>query len=66
MAIPNQNVMSSTNRPLVSAIDDVLHIPSVSKMTPEEIAKAVAHHNRHHPDKPGKAAQSAMPGKKLK
>ncbi len=27
---------------------DVLHSEDHSKLTPEEIAKAVAHHNRHH------------------
>ena len=27
---------------------DVLHSDNHSKLTPEEIAKAVAHHNRHH------------------
>lgn len=42
---------------------DVLHIPSQSKLTPEEIAKALAHHKRHHHDEP--PAQSA-PGKKNK
>jgi hypothetical protein len=29
--------------------DDVLHSTGHSKLTPEEIAKAVEHHNRHHP-----------------
>jgi hypothetical protein len=28
--------------------NDVLHPENHSKLTPEEIAKAVAHHNRHH------------------
>jgi hypothetical protein len=27
---------------------DVLHSENHSRLTPEEIAKAVAHHNRHH------------------
>ncbi len=36
---------------------DVLHIESKSKLSPEEIAKAIAHHNRHHsPDQPQQAA----------
>jgi hypothetical protein len=29
--------------------NDVLHSDNPTKLTPEEIAKAVAHHNRHHP-----------------
>jgi hypothetical protein len=28
---------------------DVLHSSNQSKLSPEEIAKAVARHNRHHP-----------------
>ncbi len=28
--------------------NDVLHIESQSKLSPEEIAKALAHHNKHH------------------
>jgi hypothetical protein len=28
--------------------NDVLHSDNHSRLTPEEIAKAVAHHNRHH------------------
>jgi len=28
--------------------NDVLHSEDHYKLTPEEIAKAVAHHNRHH------------------
>lgn len=40
--------------------DDVLHLGSSTKLTPEEIAKAVAHHNRHHPaDRPQKTAARA-------
>ena len=30
--------------------DDVLHNPDHSKLTPEEIAKAVAHHKKNHPE----------------
>lgn len=30
--------------------NDVLHNPDHSKLTPEEIAKAVAHHKKHHPE----------------
>lgn len=38
--------------------DDVLHLGSGSKLSPEEIAKAVAHHNRHHG---GDAPHDAIP-----
>ena len=50
--------------------NDVLHIPSQTKLSPEEFAKAVAHHNRHHlhdrPAQQGKAAPQAAPGKKIR
>jgi hypothetical protein len=37
--------------------NDVLHLGSASKLTAEEIAKAVAHHKRHHSgDQPAQAA----------
>jgi hypothetical protein len=46
---------------------DVLHLGSGSKLTPEEIAKAVAHHNRHHSgDQPKQAAAKAGGGRKGK
>lgn len=48
--------------------DDVLHSTDHSKLSQEEIAKAIAHHNRHHPkDKPemsGKAAAVKGSGSK--
>jgi hypothetical protein len=45
--------------------DDVLHLGG-SKLTPEEIAKAMAHHNkRHHGDQPQQASAKAG-GKKGK
>lgn len=47
--------------------NDVLHIEAKSKLTPEEIAKALAHHNRHHHgDQPGNAKAKNAPGKKHK
>jgi hypothetical protein len=53
------NVMTLSNQSQTSINDDVLHIPSTSKPTPEEISKAIAHHNKHHPkDKPLQSAQS--------
>ena len=33
-----------------SIANDVLHNPEHSKLTPEEIAKAVAHHKKNHPE----------------
>lgn len=48
---PNQTDSSIAN--------DVLHNPEHSKLTQEEINKALAHHNkRHHPDA---QQSSAMP-----
>jgi hypothetical protein len=41
--------------------DDVLHLGSQSKLSAEQIAKAVAHHNRHHGANPPQTA-SAKPG----
>jgi hypothetical protein len=46
---------------------DVLHLGSESKLSAEDIAKAVAHHNRHHSgDQPAQAAAKASGGKKGK
>jgi hypothetical protein len=41
---------------------DILHIPSQSKLTAEQIAKAVAHHKRHHPDQPAAAGKPRPQG----
>lgn len=45
----------------VDVSGDVLHIPPQSRLSAEEIAKARAHHKRHHPEQqrqaPGKAAK---------
>lgn len=47
--------------------NDVLHIEPKSKLTQEEIAKALAHHNRHHHgDQPVQAKGKNVPGKKHK
>jgi len=48
-----------------SIANDVLHNPEHSRLSPEEIAKAVAHHKRHHSSE-REAQQSAKPpqGKK--
>jgi len=46
--------------------NDVLHLGG-SKLTPEEIAKAMAHHKkRHSGDQPAQAAAKAGGGKKGK
>ena len=45
--------------------DDVLHLGSPTKLSDEDIAKAVAHHNRHHSgDQPQQAAAKNAQGKK--
>jgi hypothetical protein len=50
-----------------SITSDVLHLGSGSKLSAEEIAKAVAHHNRHHSgDQPKQAAAKTSGGKKGK
>jgi hypothetical protein len=50
-----------------SIANDVLHLGSPSKLSPEEIAKAVAHHKRHHSgDQPRQTATKTSGGKKGK
>jgi hypothetical protein len=50
-----------------SITNDVLHLGSQSKLSPEEIAKALAHHNRHHGGtQPQQAAANASASKKGK
>jgi hypothetical protein len=44
--------------------NDVLHSDDHSRLTPEEIAKAVAHHNRHHPK--GNTGNAPMKGDQRK
>jgi hypothetical protein len=47
--------------------DDVLHIEAQSKLTSEEVAKALAHHNRHHHgEQPAAAQAKPAPAKKQK
>ena len=54
-----------TTKPENPIADDVLHLGSPSHLTPEEIAKAVAHHNRHHSgDQPEQAAAKVAGGNK--
>ena len=53
---------AASNTPIT---DDVLHLGSATKLSDEEIAKAVAHHNRHHGgDKTQDAAAKTATGKK--
>jgi hypothetical protein len=50
-----------------SISNDVLHLGSQSHLSPEEIAKALAHHKRHHSgDQPQQAAAKLSSGKKGK
>jgi hypothetical protein len=37
---------------------DVLHFENQSRLSAAEIAKAVAHHNHHHPEKPQQVAST--------
>ena len=47
--------------------NDVLHLGSPSKLSAEEIAKALAHHKRHHSgDQPQQSAAKLAGGKKGK
>jgi hypothetical protein len=47
--------------------DDVLHLGSESHLSAEAIAKAIAHHNRHHSgDQPQQAAAKTSGSKKGK
>jgi hypothetical protein len=56
-----------TTKSDTSITNDVLHLGSESKLSAEAIAKAVAHHNRHHSgDQPQQAAAKAGAGKKGK
>lgn len=64
MQIPNPSNVRPVDQLPKSVTEDVLHIPAQSKLTPEEIAKAVAHHNKHHKDKTEKSSPGAKGGKK--
>lgn len=65
MQISNRN-MNAGSQPQTAASNDVLHIPSMTKLTPEEIAKAVARHNKHHKPGSDKAMHAAQAGKRTK
>jgi hypothetical protein len=56
---------TTQNSPSSSVSEDVLHLGSPTKLSDEDIAKAVAHHNKHHGgDKTQEAAAQAATGKK--
>jgi hypothetical protein len=57
--------METTN-PNPAIENDVLHLGSASKLSPEQIAKAIAHHNRHHGGNAQQAASTQQAGKKQK
>lgn len=54
-----------TSRPDPAIENDVLHLGSATKLTPEQIAKAIARHKHHHSDAPRQAAAQPS-GKKQK
>ncbi len=63
----NEEIPMKTAGSNNSIENDVLHLGSQSKLSPEEIAKALAHHNRHHSgDQPKQAAAKTSGGKKSK
>lgn len=55
----------SQGQAAASVESDVLHIENHSKLTAEEIAKAIAHHKKHHHDDQP-APTSAKAAKKAK
>jgi hypothetical protein len=56
---------SAKNDPAIA--NDVLHLGSQSTLSAEAIAKAIAHHKRHHSgDQPRQAAAKTSGGKKGK
>lgn len=55
----------SQSQAAASVESDVLHIENHSKLTAEEIAKAIAHHKKHHHDDQP-APTSAKAAKKAK
>jgi hypothetical protein len=66
MQIPNPSNVRPIEQLPKSVTEDVLHIPAQTQLTPEEVAKAVAHHNKHHKDKTQKDAPGAKVGKKTR
>jgi hypothetical protein len=60
------NLMGLSNESQSAISEDVLHITSKSKFTQEDIAKAMAHHNKRHPDKADEGAQNTKAAKTTK
>jgi hypothetical protein len=59
-----KSMETAKNEPAIE--NDVLHLGG-SKLSPEEIAKALAHHQKHHSgDQPQQAAAKLAGGKKGK
>jgi hypothetical protein len=63
----DQKPTASQSTPTSQSIkDDVLHSTGHSQLSAEEIAKAIAHHNRHHPrskvEMSGKSGAGKSPG----
>ena len=46
--LPTETMEETMDKTDSEITNDVLHSDNPTKLTPEEIAKAVAHHNRHH------------------
>jgi hypothetical protein len=64
---PNQGGFMEPTKSITAPASDVLHIEAQSKLTPAEVAKALAHHNRHHHgDQLANAQAKSAPGKKNK
>jgi hypothetical protein len=54
-----------TTQATTPVANDVLHSEEHSKLSPEEVAKAIAHHNKHHNgDQPQQAAAKLEASKK--
>ena len=63
----NEETCMDTTKTDPAIENDVLHLGSPTKLSPEEIAKALAHHNRHHSgDQPQQAAAKLDASKKGK
>lgn len=62
-----QEIQMEKTEPNTPENDEILHTGTQTKLTPEEIAKAVAHHDRHHHgDQPKQAAAKVEAAKKSK
>ena len=55
-----------TSKPDSAIENDVLHLGSTTKLTPEQIAKAIAHHKHHHGNQPSRPPRPSPPAKSRK